>query len=399
MSEATFYRAFEDRHRGSRATIEARLAAYVPFLRALREQDHAPALVDLGCGRGEWLALARAEGWRVQGVDLDEAMLADCRAAGLDVQQRDALAHLRTLGDASAAVVSGFHVAEHLPFDTLRALIGETLRALRPGGLLILETPNPENLVVGSSAFHMDPTHVRPLPPALLSFLAEFAGFAQVATLRLHEGLSADAPVALIDVLAGVSPDYAIVALKAGGAPSPALQELLAQKHGFTLNELADRYDRRMEARIDELQLTAQLAREAALQFGASRREMALRMQALERTFASAPVIERNAAERMFRLQDRVQAMEASLSWRITAPLRWAGAKRIALANKAHGALQRYPLVHRLVRAVARVLRLVPRASAPPAPAPAPAPAPSASMTAAAHRVQEQLARAKRRDG
>jgi O-antigen chain-terminating methyltransferase len=405
MSEP-FYRAFEDRHRGSRDAIQARQGTYLPFLRALRESDGAPALVDLGCGRGEWLELAHTEGWRVQGVDLDGAMLQACREAGLEVRQGDALEFVRGLQDASVHVVSGFHVAEHLPFDALQSLVQEALRVLRPGGLLILETPNPENLVVGSSAFHMDPTHVRPLPPALLAFLAEFAGFAKVATLRLHEGIAPHAPVELIDVLAGVSPDYAIVALKGGGAPSAALDELLAAKHGVTLNELAQRYDQRLETRLRELESTLELAREAATQFGARRREMIARMQAIERTFEAAPKLESHAIDRMFQLQDRIRAMEASTSWRITSPLRWAGAKRLQLAYSASQMLLRFPRLRLAVRALARTLRLVPRrppgvpepaaSASTPASAPAPALDP-ASMSAGARRVRELLVRGKER--
>ncbi|HEY1150376.1 MAG TPA: class I SAM-dependent methyltransferase, partial [Pseudoduganella sp.] len=164
-----FYRAFEDRYRGSRDTIKQRLRAYAPFLAALRGDASAPRALDLGCGRGEWLELLGEEGFAARGIDLDEGMLAACHERGLNVEQKDALAALREAPTASLSLVSSFHLVEHLPFDLVRELIAEALRALQPGGLLIMETPNPENLTVGATSFYMDPTHLHPLPPSLLS--------------------------------------------------------------------------------------------------------------------------------------------------------------------------------------------------------------------------------------
>ena len=85
-----------------------------------------------------------------------------------------------------------------------------------PGGLLIMETPNPENIVVATRNFYLDPTHQRPIPPMLLAFVAEYAGFARVKTLRLQESkeLVNKGDVSLQDVFAGASPDYAVVAQK-----------------------------------------------------------------------------------------------------------------------------------------------------------------------------------------
>ncbi|HZB97719.1 MAG TPA: methyltransferase domain-containing protein, partial [Candidatus Sulfotelmatobacter sp.] len=92
----------------------------------------------------------------------------------------EALAHLRGLADSSLAAITAFQVAEHVDNRSLMALIDQALRVLRPQGLLLLETPNPRNLVVGATTFWIDPTHVRPLPPDLLSFLLEERGFGEV---------------------------------------------------------------------------------------------------------------------------------------------------------------------------------------------------------------------------
>jgi O-antigen chain-terminating methyltransferase len=246
-----FYRAFEDRHRGSRELIKSRLQIYVPFIQPLLAQYPGGHAVDLGCGRGEWLELGTELGLSTTGVDLDDGMLAACRERGLNVITGDGLALLKSLPDDSQVVVSGFHFAEHIPFDSLQALVKEALRVLQPGGLLILETPNPENIAVGTCHFYLDPSHQRPIPPQLLAFLPEYQGFARTKILRLQESpdLSGDAAVGLTDVLTGVSPDYAVVAQKSAephvlATTGPVFQ----REYGLELTTLAQRYDKQLRA-------------------------------------------------------------------------------------------------------------------------------------------------------
>jgi O-antigen chain-terminating methyltransferase len=249
-----FYRAFEDRYRGSRDIIRGRLKIYLSFVQPLA-QGGAAAL-DLGCGRGEWLELLNEAGFAAVGVDLDEGMLAACRERNLSVVNGDVLEVLRAHADASLAVVSAFHLVEHIPFGQMQTLIAEALRVLQPGGLLILETPNPENLVVGTSSFYDDPSHIRPLPPKLLAFAVEFGGFARHNVLRLQEAehLSSADRLELFDVLAGVSPDYAVVAQKAG-APSQLADwdALFTATYGIDLHFLAQRYQQEQDRVRDEV--------------------------------------------------------------------------------------------------------------------------------------------------
>ncbi len=128
MSLADFYRAFEDKHRGSRELIQSRQQVYLPFVRAVAALHPGAPVIDLGCGRGEWLELLQANSIPAQGVDQDEGMLAACRERGLDVHRGDAIAFLAQLAAGSQAVVSGFHIAEHLPFETLQVLVSDALR-------------------------------------------------------------------------------------------------------------------------------------------------------------------------------------------------------------------------------------------------------------------------------
>ncbi len=252
----SFYRAFEDRYRGSRESIRERLTAYLPFIEPLRELYQPPVALDLGCGRGEWLELLQDNNFQPHGVDLDAGMLTACTALGLSVTQGDAIAHLKLLEDESQCIVSGFHIAEHIAFDDLETLVVHALRVLKPGGLLILETPNPENVVVGACNFYVDPTHLRPIPPLLLSFLPEHHGFARVRTVRLQESaeLRTRSDIRMMDVLGGVSPDYAVVAQKAAAPQIMArFDGAFSIHYGIELNELAGRYDGTLNRRIDAL--------------------------------------------------------------------------------------------------------------------------------------------------
>jgi len=181
-AEETFYPTLEQHFRGSAADVRARLGAYRRWI------DGLPAgpVADLGCGRGEWLELLGEWGVAAKGIDLNALNARDLRERGLDAEQADLMQWLRAQPDESFAALTSFHVIEHLPFGTLLRLIQEARRVLRPGGRLILETPNPENVIVATQTFWLDPSHVRPLPPALLELLVRDAGLELDALLRLN---------------------------------------------------------------------------------------------------------------------------------------------------------------------------------------------------------------------
>jgi O-antigen chain-terminating methyltransferase len=254
---AEFYHAFESRYRGSRDLIKQRLRVYLPFINPFKGIDDKIAAVDLGCGRGEWLELLKERGFQAQGVDLDPGMLAASRERGLPAIQRDAIQHLKSLPDQSQYLISGFHFAEHIALDALQTLIVEALRTLKPGGLLILETPNPENLVVGTMDFYLDPTHLRPIPPLLLSFLAEHHGFSRRKVMRLQEPKDAahKLEVGVHNVLYEVSPDYAVVAQKGADVSiTERFDSAFAQDYGLSLEQLSVRYDQHVTERFAALE-------------------------------------------------------------------------------------------------------------------------------------------------
>ncbi len=180
------YATFEDHFRGTRADIRNRQSIYVPLVRAACAGMTDVMVLDLGCGRGEWLEKLRDEGIRARGIDLNQVFIEGCREIGLEVAEAEVVEHLRSLKPASIGAVTSFHLIEHLPPDKVIAMIDETLRVLRPGGVAIFETPNPENVLVGSCTFYLDPSHQKPLPPPLARYLFEARGFCHVDLLYLH---------------------------------------------------------------------------------------------------------------------------------------------------------------------------------------------------------------------
>ncbi len=180
------YVSFEDHFRGTRSEIQQHLHVYLPHLRQAGVGGDEDPILDIGCGRGEWLELLTQQGLVARGLDRNRVMVAECRERGLLVDEADVLVGLRALPDASLGAVTGFHIIEHLPLAMLVSLLDEALRVVRPGGLLILETPNPENLRVSGYNFYFDPTHRHPLPPLLSQFLLEGRGWTPVEILRLN---------------------------------------------------------------------------------------------------------------------------------------------------------------------------------------------------------------------
>lgn len=294
-----FYTRFTNHFRGEKNAIKERLEVYVPLLEPIMARYPEAQIVDLGSGRGEWLELMQKNGWPAKGIDTNESMAQACKENGLRVEVNDALAALEQTESNTLAAVTGFHIAEHIPFDSLVALIQEVQRALVPGGVLILETPNPENLTVGLWSFYLDPTHLHPLPPPLLHFVATDSGYAKANILRLNgpKPPPEDAPLGhYLDWVISAYPDYALVAHKKtddDSAPWFDYLDKLAEAQQGTLETLAAK----IEAQTEQL-AKSENQRKSALQ------ECQHYLQQTER------------------LQLEINSIYNSRSWRITKPLR-----------------------------------------------------------------------------
>jgi len=172
--DAYKYLAFEDRFRGSRDEIRARMTSYLPFF------EGAADVLDVGCGRGEFLELLAGAGIGARGLDLNHEMVETCRARGLDVTEADAVGYLSSLADGSLGGLFAAQVVEHLQPAYLLSFLELAFHKLRPGGRLILETLNPSCWVAFFESYIRDVTHVWPLHPETLQFLVVASGFTTV---------------------------------------------------------------------------------------------------------------------------------------------------------------------------------------------------------------------------
>jgi SAM-dependent methyltransferase len=199
------YFAFEARMRGSTADVRERQRPYVDDFR-----DAAPVL-DVGCGRGEFLGLLRDAGIEARGVDADADMVAYARGEGLEVEQADALEYLARLPEGSLGGIFAAQLVEHLPPSQLFRLLELAARALRPGGLLVAETINPLS-PLALRAYFADLTHAQPIVPETLALLAKQAGFRDVETRYLNAPRHADDVDERIREILFAPLDYAIIA-------------------------------------------------------------------------------------------------------------------------------------------------------------------------------------------
>ena len=186
------YLAFEDIFRGTREDIKRRVGHYLDRLILAGAGQTSKPILDAGCGRGEWLEILKEAGLTAYGIDSNSMMVERSASLGLNVVHVDLLEHMRSLEEESRSAITAFHVVEYLPLTVLVDFLDEAFRVLAPGGLLLLETPNPENLRVGATTLYSDPTHRNPLPPETLRFIVEHRGFTEIEILRLHPDASSD---------------------------------------------------------------------------------------------------------------------------------------------------------------------------------------------------------------
>lgn len=166
------YLLLENRYRGTEELIKARQADYLGYYLQAKSK-----VVEIGCGRGEFLELLRENGVDAVGVDLDTAMIARCREKNLEVVHQDALSYLGKLPAGSIGGVFAAQLVEHLDRESLETLISLCFRAVQPGGVVIFETINPQSFAALARNFFRDPTHVWPLHPDTLRYMMELKGF------------------------------------------------------------------------------------------------------------------------------------------------------------------------------------------------------------------------------
>jgi O-antigen chain-terminating methyltransferase len=168
------YLWFENKYRGSQEDIAQRQSIYLPYFK-----NHGNVL-DIGCGRGEFLGLLLENEISAIGIDTNLDMIKLCEDLGLPVKKANALSYLNEQNDASLGGIFLGQVIEHISFDDLLVLVTLSYRKLKPGAYLIMETPNPQTLAIFNRSFYLDPTHVKPVHPLTVKFVAESTGFREI---------------------------------------------------------------------------------------------------------------------------------------------------------------------------------------------------------------------------
>jgi O-antigen chain-terminating methyltransferase len=208
-SPAFDYFRFSERFRGSEDYVRKGQQPY------LEKFQGCQSVLDLGCGRGEFLELMKSGGIEARGIEQSEELVALCRGKGLQADQADLFQHLESQADQTLDGVFCSQVVEHLPPEKLPELIRLLHAKIRRGGVLAVETPNPECLAIFATHFYLDPTHTRPIPPALMTFYFEEFGFGQVEVIRSAQAVDtmptlAELPEKFREGFFG-SLDYAVV--------------------------------------------------------------------------------------------------------------------------------------------------------------------------------------------
>lgn len=190
------YARFAEKFRGPEEYVKAGQKIYIPYFAGRRN------VLDIGCGRGEFLETMREAGVGARGIDLSPESVALCRSKGLEAEVADLFGYLENLAEASLDGIFCSQVVEHLPPERLPEMIRLCASRLERGGVIAIETPNPECLAIFATHFYLDPTHTRPVPSALLAFYLEEFGVGRIEIRKLAAALDS------MPGLAGLPADF-----------------------------------------------------------------------------------------------------------------------------------------------------------------------------------------------
>tara|TARA_Y100001968_G_scaffold294297_1_gene300785 strand:- start:5414 stop:6616 length:1203 start_codon:yes stop_codon:yes gene_type:complete len=213
--DSNFYVEFEDNFRGSHDQIYEIFSNYDGLIQHILDIDNEPSLLDIGCGRGEFLRKCSKLGFRTEGIEINPQMALISRNYGLNIKEGDALLLMKDLPDNHFSLITAFHVIEHISFESINLLLQECKRLLKTDGIVIIETPSIDNLSVSSRLFYIDPTHINPINPDLLVFLLKRIGFDMAKNFYINGGpLQNEDNDSLTRVFNGIAQDLMVIATK-----------------------------------------------------------------------------------------------------------------------------------------------------------------------------------------
>ena len=304
-----FYLRFEDLHRGEKAEIINRFKKYERILYSLAEKSDAPTFLDLGCGRGEFLSYLASLKITATGIEKNISLAPEKLDKSVEIIEGDALSWIRNTKDNSYDFISAIHVIEHLEFQYFYELTREIKRVLKKNGVVLFETPNPDNLLVATSNFYVDPTHLRLIPQKLVEFVLNDTGFYKTFSWGVNESATRPKIPKVSDILGGSSPDYAIFGLANHTPLSSKIEEVLSEKKGRTTKELCDSFEERYLKDYTEL-----MERQKKIEDNIYVQNCFHRDQYIKVT------------QEIYRVRDifenELERIYSSRSWKITTPLR-----------------------------------------------------------------------------
>ena len=213
MKYSDFYLAFENKFRGSSLDVNGKLVFYDGLLEEISSRFIHCNLLDIGCGRGEWLAKCSDLGINSIGIDNNDSMFNTCKRQGLNIKYGEALDILKTLENNSFHIISSFHFIEHISFSMFLEILEECKRLLIPGGVLIFETPSIDNILVSSKDFYLDPTHVSHIHPETVIFALNYFKFTESKYFLINKPLYQKyGDDSIYNILNGAGLDVSIIA-------------------------------------------------------------------------------------------------------------------------------------------------------------------------------------------
>ncbi len=249
------YTEFENNFRGSPEQIMDVLSNYDGVIDYILNIDKYPTLLDIGSGKGEWIEKCNAKGFKSIGIELDSKLANDCKNLNLNIKEGDALSLLDDFDEDTFSIVSAFHVIEQMSHENIKELLVKSKRILKTDGLLILETPSIDRILVSTKSFHIDPTYLNAIHPDLLDLMIKKSGFNNSKYYFINGGkLKKPDHVKLSRVLSGVAQDVVFIASKSKSLNNLIFNEtnLIERdlRQAMTTLEAANDFDNDMSNRL-----------------------------------------------------------------------------------------------------------------------------------------------------
>ncbi len=257
--DSDYYLEFENKFRGNREKIFNLFSSYEPLIEIAIKDKSSTVLLDVGCGRGEWLERCQNKFTKSIGIESDAYMAKICRDYGLNIIEADAINELSKFKKESISIITIFHLIEHLEYKRLQKLITECQRILKEDGLLIMETPSIDNLIVSTNSFYIDHTHIHHINAEAISFSLEKVGFSNIKYYYINGGPLQEAnPLKVTRILNGIAQDLCIIATKTETTFNKIFSDSKQwESHlniGLTLFEAATQFDIKLESVINKSQ-------------------------------------------------------------------------------------------------------------------------------------------------